>query len=492
MQHLSQLMRTVNRTLEKRRERQGSRVIDLEDYHAEHTINDSLVLCRGWLEDIYLYFKPLVQKDSGLNRREITARFKFVIKQDYIAAQERKINMHLSTLSVSLTTLLHEDNGDRIEREEAERQERARAQQRQQDVHEAFLQQLFRLFEVVFHTAKAAASPTPSRSSQHRPHSPIMSDHVVSRPLAAITNQDDQQTLQDLFFGPTVNQKDPFRQFQIYQLPSNDAVLVPDTSHLQVAEAALQAEIDNFVTDEQELYRMERSMTVDMTSYANETTFVLAIKRGQSSIVSSLISEGADVTASDIHGWTLLHYAVFYLREEIVDTLLSQPACSNPAFVNAKTLLGETALIFAAQRVSTMEGYNIAVKILGQQECNVNITDGQDGQEGYSALYYTVSQGKPSNKPRRELARLLATKGADVQSVYDIVPERVSYFEFLSSYVEALSDDAPRRDSSASLTKPTERKNSSASLQPRRESTSSLRRFSFFRKRTDSYTATNE
>jgi ankyrin repeat protein len=70
-----------------------------------------------------------------------------------------------------------------------------------------------------------------------------------------------------------------------------------------------------------------------------------AIKHGDLDALTAALDAGADSDATNAHGWSLLMWAVYFNRLDMVDVLLSRGAN-----VHLKDLYGQTALHFAARK----------------------------------------------------------------------------------------------------------------------------------------------
>ena len=72
--------------------------------------------------------------------------------------------------------------------------------------------------------------------------------------------------------------------------------------------------------------------------------FIHADKENLVEVSKILLSKGADVSLTSIHGWTALHYASYYGQVGVVDNLLKDPKLD----VNAKNNQGLTAFVMAS------------------------------------------------------------------------------------------------------------------------------------------------
>jgi ankyrin repeat protein len=75
----------------------------------------------------------------------------------------------------------------------------------------------------------------------------------------------------------------------------------------------------------------------------HRTPLMDAAERGHVRVVQSLVSRGADVNASDVHGFTPLMFAAFSGEVPSVRAILKERP-----FVNAQNQAGQTALMCAA------------------------------------------------------------------------------------------------------------------------------------------------
>jgi ankyrin repeat protein len=172
-------------------------------------------------------------------------------------------------------------------------------------------------------------------------------------------------------------------------------------------------------------------------SYGNQTSFardpdvtplMCALERGDGAKARELIAGGANVKASDQHGWTALMRAVMHTDEATVRLLLA-----TGAEVNARSKDGETALLLASElnrvpvvRELIRHGADVnlsseqqitalmaaasrspcAAKLLLAAGADVNLRD----VVGKTALMIAAGNG------RGDLVRLLVQAGADVNA----------------------------------------------------------------------------
>ena len=94
-----------------------------------------------------------------------------------------------------------------------------------------------------------------------------------------------------------------------------------------------------------------------------------------------LLDKGADLHAKDKHGWSILHYAVCYGNEEILEYLLNRGAD-----IHAKEKRGWTVLHIAARN-----GQAEKARLLLENGTDVHEYQGQ----GWNALHLAVRYGQP-------------------------------------------------------------------------------------------------
>lgn len=148
---------------------------------------------------------------------------------------------------------------------------------------------------------------------------------------------------------------------------------------------------------------VERGADVNKKTNPGLSALMLAARSKQLDIASILVEHGADVGATDANEITPLMYAALSGSPEIVRLLLE-----GGAEVDALSTTG-TALMAAAD-----QGHEDVVKILLERGANVDLR----GVNGWTALRSAV------NKRRKEIARTLIDKGADVNAVLTGEPGR--------------------------------------------------------------------
>jgi ankyrin repeat protein len=142
-----------------------------------------------------------------------------------------------------------------------------------------------------------------------------------------------------------------------------------------------------------------KAMTVDMRA-DGITPLMYVASYGDADKVSDFLARGADVKARDKDGWTALHHATLGGVHADVMRLLIRAGTD----VNAKTLKGETPLMFSASKGKVEE-----VRTLVEAGVDVNAADGS----GETALIMTASRGH-SDEEAEAITELLLGAGADV------------------------------------------------------------------------------
>ncbi|MBV9765459.1 MAG: ankyrin repeat domain-containing protein, partial [Acidobacteriaceae bacterium] len=121
-----------------------------------------------------------------------------------------------------------------------------------------------------------------------------------------------------------------------------------------------------------------------------------AARDGRKELTELLLTDKADVNATDNSGYTPLYYAAYEGHNETAELLIA-----NKADVNAKDKDGETSLHAAA-----LHGYNDVVELLLANKADVNVRD----SDGNTPLHNAASVNYP------DVAKLLLASGADADA----------------------------------------------------------------------------
>jgi len=163
-----------------------------------------------------------------------------------------------------------------------------------------------------------------------------------------------------------------------------------------------------------------------------ETPLHLAAYMGKLEIVIYLVSQGADLNATDNYLQTPLHEAAYQARTEIADFLIS-----NGSRVNAKDISAETPLHIAANR-EDLE----FVRYLVSQGANVNIKDvngetpvfnavPSSNNNSFNTVKYLISSGADL-KIKNKDGRTLLHKAIE-RSIYRSTNEHIVFLQYLLS-----------------------------------------------------------
>lgn len=120
----------------------------------------------------------------------------------------------------------------------------------------------------------------------------------------------------------------------------------------------------------------------------------LASSHGHEAVVQLLLDKGADISATDDNGMTVIHWAAKKGHELVVRTLLD-----HGAHISATDNLGETAL-----HLASYEGYESIVRLLLENEADISTTN----NAGETAIHSAAAGGHES------VVLLLLGKGADI------------------------------------------------------------------------------
>lgn len=123
------------------------------------------------------------------------------------------------------------------------------------------------------------------------------------------------------------------------------------------------------------------------------TALIKAAARDRRDVVQALLTAGAKVDGSDVEGWTALMWSSEYGRIEIVNLLLASGA--DP---NAKNALGGVPIMPAA-----LNGHIEVLRLLIEKGANVNAA----AADGSTALMVSAESGQT------EATKFLLSKGAD-------------------------------------------------------------------------------
>jgi ankyrin repeat protein/tetratricopeptide (TPR) repeat protein len=141
-----------------------------------------------------------------------------------------------------------------------------------------------------------------------------------------------------------------------------------------------------------------RMLELQLCNKNGDTALLLALRKGDEEVVSSLLTAGSDVTAVSQDGDTALHCAVDSGKSTVVERILALQAVE----LEAKDSLGDTALLLALWK-----GHEEVVSSL--------LTAGSDvtsvGQDGYTALHCAVYSGKPT-----VVERILALQTVELEA----------------------------------------------------------------------------
>ncbi len=179
-------------------------------------------------------------------------------------------------------------------------------------------------------------------------------------------------------------------------------LLLTTFAHAQVTDEkeALQSEL-RYAIEAKDEKRVNAAIhsgaSINSLSYSSDSPLFRASSEGSANIVMRLISNGADLTASDVRGDTVLDYAA---RAGQIDTLILLMSVG-VEFKGKSNVYGETVL-----HSSAGAGKAKAAELLIKKGMDVDVRD----FSGQSALHFAAHEGS------LETINLLISKGADVNA----------------------------------------------------------------------------